>query len=208
MIHYNISQLFSCPQLHEHFNNGRHHSSTSNLAIAALCLAGDCCHWVASPQHLPWTSSFVRFQMLFFPSITTRLCPNVWWCTGSTLPALNLTNADISVSLRIFIYLPGIVSVKFSSWFFTNNKPHTCQPVKCSHFFGSEAFSLASCQGTTGSPATKVCYRWWGRGFEWHFELGVDDLDGGFRQGGLARDDEQHFELGVEDPSSTVAPKE
>ena len=32
------------------------------------------------------------------PSITTKSWLNVWWCAGSTLPALNLTTADLGLS--------------------------------------------------------------------------------------------------------------
>ena len=41
---------------------------------------------------------------------------------GSTLPALNLTIADVGVSLKIFIDLPGIISIGFNFLFFTKQQ--------------------------------------------------------------------------------------
>ena len=41
---------------------------------------------------------------------------------GSTLLALNLTIADVGVSLKIFIDLPGIISIEFNFLFFTKQQ--------------------------------------------------------------------------------------
>ena len=44
---------------------------------------------------------------------------------GSTLLALNLTIADVGVSLKIFMDLPGIISIEFNFLFFTQQQNST-----------------------------------------------------------------------------------
>ena len=204
MIHNNISQLFSSP------------SCTGILTVATI-------------RRLPTQplrrSTSLEIVVVELPVLNIRCEPHpsldskrssslrsppsqAWMCGGVSAPRsqpwTSRTPTSVSPSGSSSIcrgsYRSG--SVPNSS---PNNKPHTYQLDKCSHFFWSKAFPLVSCRGMIGSSVTRVRCRWRrAGGLERHFEPGVEDLDGGFRQGGLARDDEQRFELGVEDPSSTV----